>query len=64
MACRVPADASAMYGRNLVSFVSAIFGDAKGELALDWDDELLAETALTRDGTLVHPILLQEGDAK
>ncbi len=64
MACRVPADASAMYGRNLVSFVSAMCGDAKGELALDWDDELLAETALTRDGALVHPILLQEGGAE
>ena len=64
MACRVPADASAMYGRNLVSFIAAMCGEGKGELALDWDDELLAETTLTRDGALVHPILLQEEDAQ
>ncbi len=64
MACRIPADASAMYGRNLVSFVSAMCGEGEGELALDWDDELLAETALTRDGALIHPILLREGDVK
>ena len=64
MVCRVPADASAMYARNLVSFVSAMCGDDKGELALDWEDELLSETALTRNGALVHPTLLQEGDGK
>lgn len=61
MVCRVPADASAMYARNLVSFLSAMSGPGRGELALDWDDELLAGTALTRDGALVHPILLQSG---
>ncbi len=61
MACRVPADASAMYARNLVSFLSAMSGSGRGELALDWDDEILAGTALTRDGVLVHPILLPSG---
>ena len=57
MAGRVPADASAMYARNLSSFVSAISnGPQAGELALDWEDELLAETVLTRGGALVHRI--------
>ena len=64
MACRVPADASAMYARNLVNFLAAMSGPGRGELALDWDDELLAGTALTRDGTLVHPVLLHEGQGK
>ena len=57
MACALPADASAMYARNLVSFVAAMSVEGKGELSLDWDDELLAGTVLTRDGALVHPIL-------
>ena len=64
MACRIPTDASAMYARNLVSFVSAMSGQGRGELALDWDDELLAETALTRDGAVVHPVLLRDGDGR
>ena len=64
MACRLPADASAMYARNLVSFLSALSGPSPGELALDWDDELLSETALTRDGALIHPILLDDGEGK
>ena len=64
MACRVPADASAMYGRNLVSFISAVCDGKKGKLALDWEDELLAGTALTRDGALIHPVLRQEEDGK
>ena len=64
MACRLPADASAMYARNLVSFLSALSGPQQGELALDWDDELLSETALTRDGALIHPILLDDGEGK
>ena len=62
MACRVPADASAMYARNLLSFVSAMSGPSEGELALDWDDALLAETVLTRGGALVHPLVSTEGD--
>ena len=62
MACRVPADASSMYARNLLSFVSSMCGQGNGELHLDWDDELLAGTALTRDGALVHPVLLHNGD--
>ena len=62
MACRVPADASSMYARNLLSFVSSMCGKGNGELHLNWDDELLAGTALTRDGALAHPVLLHNGD--
>ena len=37
--------ASEMYARNLYNFVSLLLKD--GQLAFDWDDELLAKTRLT-----------------
>ena len=54
---RLPVDASAMYARNLVNFLGAIVDPDSHQLALDWDDELLTETGLTRDGRVVHPML-------
>ena len=55
MACRVPADASAMYARNLLHFIAAMRAPEAGELVLDWEDALVGETALTRGGVLIHP---------
>ena len=55
VAARLPADASALYARNLLNFVSA-FWDADGsKLALDWDDDILKGIGLTRGGARVHP---------
>jgi NAD(P) transhydrogenase subunit alpha len=43
--------ASEMYARNVYNFLALMLGK-DGELKLDWDDELLAKTCLTRDGQL------------
>ena len=56
---RLPVDASSMYARNLLSFLSANWDADSRRLTLDWDDELLTGTALTRDGQIVHPSLTQ-----
>lgn len=44
--------ASEMYARNLFNFISP--GIKDGELEIDWDDEVFAKSALTRDGKIVH----------
>ncbi len=44
--------ASEMYAKNLLNFLTLMIRD--GELSLDWDDQVLAESALTRDGEIVH----------
>lgn len=44
--------ASEMYARNLFNFISPAIRD--GELAIDWDDEVFAASALTRDGEIRH----------
>ena len=41
--------ASEMYARNLLNFVQLMIKD--GQLALDWDDELIAKTCYAHDGT-------------
>ncbi len=46
------ADASEMYARNILNFLSLMIKD--GELAPDWDDEVIAQSTLTRDGAIRH----------
>jgi NAD(P) transhydrogenase subunit alpha len=47
--------ASNLYARNLLSFVSTMVDSQKPALAINWDDELIKSTNLTRDGAIVHP---------
>lgn len=54
---RLPADASALYAKNLFNFISPLIDKESGNLAIDWEDEIITGTALTRDGAVVHPQL-------
>ena len=55
VAGKVPATASALYAKNLYSFVETFFDKETKGFAIPWDDELVQATMLTRDGQLVHP---------
>lgn len=46
------ADASEMYARNILNFLSLMIKD--GEFAPDWNDEVIAQSTLTRDGAIRH----------
>jgi hypothetical protein len=48
----LPVHASDQYARNLMHFLTPFLKD--GEFALDWDDEVLAGSVLTRDGAIVN----------
>jgi NAD(P) transhydrogenase subunit alpha len=52
---RLAASASALYARNLVAFLEVLIDKKTKALAVDWDDEIVKATALTRDGAVVHP---------
>jgi NAD(P) transhydrogenase subunit alpha len=52
---RLAASASALYARNLFTFVETLIDKKEKKLAVNWDDELVKGTALTRDGAIVHP---------
>jgi NAD(P) transhydrogenase subunit alpha len=44
--------ASEMYARNLFNFLKPALD--KGELRIDWNDEVFAQSCLTHDGTIRH----------
>jgi NAD(P) transhydrogenase subunit alpha len=52
---RLPASASALYAKNLLNFVETMIDKKEKKLAINWDDELVKATMLTRDGAVVHP---------
>jgi len=45
-------NASEMYARNLLNFLKPALG--KGELAIDWNDEVFAQSCLTHAGQIKH----------
>ncbi len=52
---RIAASASALYARNLYAFAETLIDRTTKTLAVNWDDELIKATCLTRDGAIVHP---------
>ncbi len=61
VAGRIAASASALYARNLYAFVETLIDKANKTVAVNWDDELVKATDLTRDGKIVHPAFAGEG---
>ena len=52
---RVAATSSGLYAKNLLSFLETMIDKDTKSLAINWDDELVKATLLTRDGAVVHP---------
>lgn len=48
LASTLPRDASGMYAKNLVNFLKLIIKN--GQIAIDWEDAIIAESLVTRDG--------------
>ena len=55
VAGRLAATASALYAKNLLTFLDLMIDKTAKSLAVQWDDEIVKATALTRDGAVVHP---------
>ncbi|TMJ91964.1 MAG: NAD(P) transhydrogenase subunit alpha [Alphaproteobacteria bacterium] len=52
---RIAASASSLYARNLFAFLEILVDKSTKALAVDWNDEIVKATALTRDGAVIHP---------
>jgi H+-translocating NAD(P) transhydrogenase subunit alpha len=52
---RLAATASSLYAKNLYAFLEILVDKHSKALAVDWNDEIVKATALTRDGAIVHP---------
>jgi NAD(P) transhydrogenase subunit alpha len=55
LAGRLPATASSLYAKNLLAFVETLISKEAKTLSIDWNDELVKATALTRDGAVIDP---------
>jgi NAD(P) transhydrogenase subunit alpha len=51
----VATDATAMYAKNLLNFITLSVDKDKGTLSFNGEDQIIAETRLTHDGKVVHP---------
>ena len=63
----VPNHASQMYSKNIVTFLTHLLGKTGAQqatLPIDTADEITRETLLTRDGSVVHPRLLELSRAR
>jgi NAD(P) transhydrogenase subunit alpha len=58
---RVATDSSALYARNLLQFVGLLVDKESKQLKIDWEDEIVRATCLTRDGAIVNPALTSQG---
>jgi H+-translocating NAD(P) transhydrogenase subunit alpha len=52
---RIAATASNLYAKNLFAFLEILIDKKTQALAVNWDDEIVKATALTRGGAVIHP---------
>jgi len=54
---RLAIDASALYARNIYNFIELLVDKETKKLAVNWEDQIVADTCVIRDGKIVHPAL-------
>jgi len=54
---RLAKDASALFARNLLNFLSPHVDSESKAFTIDWEDETVTGTCVTHDGKVVHPML-------
>lgn len=54
MPSRAGVDASQLYARNLLNFTTTLLLSKEGKPSVQWDDELIKGTLLTKEGSTVH----------
>ncbi len=61
---RIAEDASKLFARNLLNFLTPMIDTESKSLKIDMSDEVVAGTLVTRDGAIVHPKLAEAAAAK
>jgi len=55
LASRLPGQSSQLYGTNLVNLLKLMTPEPNGELVVDFDDEIVRTSTVTRDGEITFP---------
>jgi len=56
---RLASVSSSLFSRNLLNFLNLMIDKEKKEISIDWEDEIITGTALTKDGKLIHPLFAE-----
>lgn len=59
MPSRVATDASRLYARNILHFITPFVQQKLKKIKIDFEDEIIQKSLLTHDGKLVHPSLTE-----
>lgn len=59
----IPVNASNLYARNLLAFLSLMIDQENKAVKIDWDDEIIKGTLVAKDGAIVHPNLTEKAEA-
>ena len=54
---RLPTDASTLFAKNILNFITPHIKKDTRSIDFDWDDETVKGTLVTRDGQVVNPLL-------
>jgi NAD(P) transhydrogenase subunit alpha len=57
---RIAEDASQLYAKNLLNFITPLVNSESKSISIDWEDEIIAGTLICKDGKIVHPALIEE----
>lgn len=52
---RLATNASALYAKNLLNFVTLLIDKESGKINLNWEDDIIKGVALIHDGKVIHP---------
>ena len=56
---RLAADASKLYARNLLNFVTPLVDPQAKKLAINWEDEIVKSCLVSHNGKVVHPDIVK-----
>src|SRR3546814_13314287 len=60
---RLAADAYALYARNIYNFIELLVDKDSKQLAVNWEDKIVADTCIIPEGKIVHPALAPQEEA-
>ncbi len=58
---RLASDASKLFAKNLLNFITPLVDGESKKLAIDWEDEIVKGSCIVKDGEIVHPALVGKG---
>ncbi|MCW9034767.1 MAG: Re/Si-specific NAD(P)(+) transhydrogenase subunit alpha [Rhodospirillales bacterium] len=58
---RLASDASKLFAKNLLNFITPLVDGESKKLAIDWEDEIVKGSCVVKDGEIVHPGLTGKG---